>query len=119
MMLFCKKHVDNPVKGYTNCPSCEIEYERKRCNELQTQIDKLKVDLEATKICTKTATQSEDTASMPKTGDTMSETRLLGKLNDIINAIDDYEDLAEAASYLIGTKVRYLENGEFFVPDKD
>lgn len=109
-MNFCKKHKENPVTGYNLCPSCEIEIEREKNKELSLRIQELEAQL-----AQNTSRIEDADAKTSKDGVSMSDNQLISKLTDVLHNIDDYDDLAKAATYLIGTNVKYIEDGEFLI----
>lgn len=45
-MAACKKHQADPVRGYSECPGCEVEYLRGKISELQRALEETKRSLE-------------------------------------------------------------------------
>lgn len=48
-MSACKQHADNPVKGYSACPGCEVERIKAENAELRLQCGGMEMDIQELK----------------------------------------------------------------------
>lgn len=66
MTKTCTKHAKTPVKGYSDCPGCEVEGLRDRIAELERQVAELRKQLTEQSEDSRDAALKQFVAGLPR-----------------------------------------------------